>query len=113
MAFTEPNPNDDFNDDDQAEYYHERAAVVADMMSQLEEKASSDLGLYAQRQASLQLIPGTNDWAVQMTFQIGDRAYRKLNEGKREEERVIEVLEAEMVADDILRELREGTDGDE
>jgi hypothetical protein len=111
VAFTEPNPNDDFDPD--AERFHQQAVAIGTKMAELEEKASSELGLYAQRQGSIQQIPGTNDWAVQMTFQIGDRAYRKLQEDNLDTDRVFEHLEIDMIKDEILNELLEGDDEDE
>jgi hypothetical protein len=111
----DPNLNDQPNDDneDHNAFFDERAQVLLGLIQELEERAASELGLYAERSLPLQVIPGTNDWACQFAFQIGERAYRKLHENDLDANRLFQGLEVDMIADELLRDLREEEEGGE
>lgn len=107
---SEANLNDDseYDDDSEEEYHRARAMVVAGMAQELSEVAASDIGLYAKAELPVQQLPGTDEWIVQMSFQIGLRAYDKVKpDVVKDSDAMFRSLEAELLRDEMIRELND------
>lgn len=109
-------PTDPFNEDDDPEAAAEAARTQAlvetlsEMGSTFMERASSELGVYVTADAAIQHDPESGRWIVQTLLEFGDRAYLKVQEPKRNDDKFLEAMELDIIKDDLLRGITEDDD---
>lgn len=111
MTPIEPPFNDDNDPEAEAEAQRLQAQVetLQDMGKELMERASAELGVYVTADAAIQHDPEGDRWIVQTLLEFGERAYKKVQEPKRNDDKFLEAMELDMIKDDLLR----GLTGDE
>lgn len=111
-------PTDPFNEDDhdpEAEAAAEQARAQVETLQELGkefmDRASSELGVYVTADAAIQHDPESGRWILQTLLEFGDRAYAKVQEPKRNDDKFLEAMELDIIKDDLLRGLT-GEEGD-
>lgn len=114
-----PFNEDDNNNDPEAEAAAERARAQVEMLTEMGrnfmDRASSEIGVYVTADAAIQYDPESGRWVMQTLLEFGDRAYAKVQEPKRNDDKFFEAMELDIIKDDLLRGLtdEEGEEGDD
>lgn len=85
---------------------------LQEMGKEFMDRASSELGVYVTADAAIQHDPESGRWILQTLLEFGDRAYAKVQEPKRNDDKFLEAMELDIIKDDLLRGLTD-EDGDD